>query len=872
MADSENTFEVTMAAASFTTFHPLAFQYVEALLSRTAYQNHPFRGEWQAYKDCAKGLTANSTWYAVKTIMGLTNIDDYKNVLNRCPGINQYLHIRRTNQRFNSKITCSVLKPVPDIPITPTAVPITHDSDHPSASVRHVTHTAPQDNNPQARPRNTMQPNDQNITTTVPDAPRSPSPARLTLLQDGYAIVTANWADKSFEQFFYQAFPIVNAWCAANPTTSNGQVWDQAIKTGLPPIASWTTVSQALAIENLRMFYTFLTKMDTVQRVFDLQWISPNSFSYRQEHASASITSDTATASANTTDRTVTHWISQLQQRYESAAAQLDTKFTDLQDKVIGSTTRLENFINSYNIKIQNMSHDIATFDNTFLHKSALAYDKITEASNKAVHTIKTSMAPLLQEAKELFRDYTQEQINEADRIYEDLVEQAVSSIYDTTQEALDQIADQYDDAKQPAMATPSHTTRPISGDVRNHTPVDNPPPRFPTPWSTKRQSNDASARQPTRPASPPVQQQHVSSMPDNTEINIISPVSPFQMDHQKFIKYVEVTYCGNIFEFYNKLQNFCLHWGVALKGIDDIKHGQSLCPELVNGTRVTPSDYKRMSHALYEKLQSTECIPPSYSALRNAINRYSKSMDGYKTLYDILEDYLPSLKKEPEFPAPHSDDFANIHEYANQFDAFLTFESLSDPPRLYNDRAKIRKFISGLGPAYANAIPRLEALLDAWHEPNPTPWMLELNTLPKTIDKYVGGNAIIRAAQGFHKNDRNTKHQAHIDAPSIPAPDKDACGACHIRGHTAVECHAWGKTLLLSRFSRNAPEASKTKAINNYLDRLKQPRPKRSQMRATVRKLVEDNNVDDILALFCSECSDDETPAPQAYLRSDDE
>ena len=131
--------EVTMAAASFTSFHPLAFQYVEALLSRPANQNHPFRGEWQAYKDCAKGLTATSTWYAVKTIMGLTNIDDYKNVLNRCPGITQYLHIRRTNQRYTSKITYSVLKPVPDIPITPATLPIATETDHPSARVRHKT-------------------------------------------------------------------------------------------------------------------------------------------------------------------------------------------------------------------------------------------------------------------------------------------------------------------------------------------------------------------------------------------------------------------------------------------------------------------------------------------------------------------------------------------------------------------------------------------------------------------------------------------------------------------------------------------------------------------------------------------------------------
>jgi hypothetical protein len=127
--------------------------------------------------------------------------------------------------------------------------------------------------------------------------------------------------------------------------------------------------------------------------------------------------------------------------------------------------------------------------------------------------------------------------------------------------------------------------------------------------------------------------------------------------------------------------------------------------------------------------------------------------MDGYKTMYDILEDYLPSLKKEPEFPAPYSDDFADVHAYSNQFEAWLTFERLSDPPRIYSERAKIRKFISGLGLSYSTAIPRLEAFLDAWHEPNPTPWMLELHTLPKTVEKYSTGSGVIRAANAHQKN-----------------------------------------------------------------------------------------------------------------------
>lgn len=91
MTTSTEDIEVTMVSDSFKTFHPLAFKYVETLLALPVNHNHPSRGEWQSYKECNKGLTAASTWHAIKTIMGIKNIDDYKNVILRCPDIKSYL-------------------------------------------------------------------------------------------------------------------------------------------------------------------------------------------------------------------------------------------------------------------------------------------------------------------------------------------------------------------------------------------------------------------------------------------------------------------------------------------------------------------------------------------------------------------------------------------------------------------------------------------------------------------------------------------------------------------------------------------------------------------------------------------------------------
>ena len=136
-----------------------------------------------------------------------------------------------------------------------------------------------------------------------------------------------------------------------------------------------------------------------------------------------------------TMGRIVNQWFTKLQQKYDTAAATMDNTIVTLQDKVISSTTRLENFVNSYTVEIQHMSHDITTLNNTFQHKTACAYDKITEATNKAILNVCNSIEPAIQEAKHQFWNFTHDHINEADCIYDDLVEQAASTICDTTQE-----------------------------------------------------------------------------------------------------------------------------------------------------------------------------------------------------------------------------------------------------------------------------------------------------------------------------------------------------------------------------------------------------------------------------------------------------
>jgi len=238
--------------------------------------------------------------------------------------------------------------------------------------------------------------------------------------------------------------------------------------------------------------------------------------------------------------------------------------------------------------------------------------------------------------------------------------------------------------------------------------------------------------------------------------------------------------------------------------------------------------------------------------------------------MYDILEDFLPRLNKDPEFPAPHSDDFATIHEYADQFEAFIQFEKLADPPRIYGLRDQVRRFIKNLGPAYASAVPRVEILLDGWKDPDPPPPPLEMHSLPKTIENYASSpnQAIIRAANGNvyqhttqNKQLSNNRYQQQGDKFDKDPP----CDACHIPGHHATDCNAWAKSLILARYGRHANDAAKKQAIDNYMARIKNNRNRRSKMKATIRQLVDARQIDEILALIPLDSSSDEeaTPTP---------
>ena len=109
--------------------------------------------------------------------------------------------------------------------------------------------------------------------------------------------------------------------------------------------------------------------------------------------------------------------------------------------------------------------------------------------------------------------------------------------------------------------------------------------------------------------------------------------------------------------------------------------------------------------------------------------------------------------------------------------------------------------------------------------------------------------------------SNKSTQSIQHFQKGKSQPTTTTQCDACGLQGHIAVECNAWAKFLLVSKFNKNADESKKAKAIANYLERAQTPKQRRHQLKATIRHLVEHNQIDEIIAMIQpDEGSEEET------------
>ena len=85
------------------------------------------------------------------------------------------------------------------------------------------------------------------------------------------------------------------------------------------------------------------------------------------------------------------------------------------------------------------------------------------------------------------------------------------------------------------------------------------------------------------------------------------------------------------------------------------------------------------MADALYQLLALIDTVGTEHTEVRNILQRYATHTNGYAALYEIMERIHPALNPDAKLTAPLSINCHDIHDYANQLDAYLLHNSLEN-------------------------------------------------------------------------------------------------------------------------------------------------------------------------------------------------
>lgn len=117
-------------------------------------------------------------------------------------------------------------------------------------------------------------------------------------------------------------------------------------------------------------------------------------------------------------------------------------------------------------------------------------------------------------------------------------------------------------------------------------------------------------------------------------------------LNHDAALKRAKIQYTGigDMFVFYNQLLNGMEQFGVFLTPLNQVRYNDSLCPKAYNNVLITEQRYQSMASTLYQKLQNPDVVPLDHTSIRNIINRFAETNDGYQVLYAMLELVHPAL------------------------------------------------------------------------------------------------------------------------------------------------------------------------------------------------------------------------------------
>jgi hypothetical protein len=269
-----------------------------------------------------------------------------------------------------------------------------------------------------------------------------------------------------------------------------------------------------------------------------------------------------------------------------------------------------------------------------------------------------------------------------------------------------------------------------------------------------------------------------------------------------------------------------------------------SLCPNSYNNIVISEYRKQSMANTIYQKLQNPDVIPMEYTSIRNIINQYAKSTDGYAVLYSMLELVHPALQTDAVILPPKSHECdEDIRLYAQKFDAWLRYETYANRP--FSPREQVNHFIRELSSAFNPAVSRIRRLLDAWNPFDTTvPEVLKITSLPNTIERYMMEETGTSLPQIRRMRDgkfaKRLPAKLQTDNPKQDIVDK-YCNFCGQHGHISMNCEFMAKLLIANESLAKVDTKSKKELQDNYKNEQRKCREKRLKKQTNIiRKLLD--------------------------------
>lgn len=309
----------TATPGQFKEFQMKIFEVIQVIVKKPENAHHPFTVSWtKLCKNPRNPMSADTSWRSVKNLLGLQDIFGYRDYIQQCPAITEYIKFapsQATKTGFDFGVYDHLLdeenpveaatlpssSPSVDSPSTTgTESYIIDFTDHqfldlanqkmPAKPSTVLEIAAPKDDHSSETrtdcdtistkneqlsltPKQTNVNNPPNI-VSVTTAGNSDSKQHDAIPDDADILWSATDESPDFRQTHYRMFETANMWYQQDSAVNHPfhLKWRKALYAGLQSTTKWERVAKILKLQYVKDYITFMKECPSIQEQYELRW------------------------------------------------------------------------------------------------------------------------------------------------------------------------------------------------------------------------------------------------------------------------------------------------------------------------------------------------------------------------------------------------------------------------------------------------------------------------------------------------------------------------------------------------------------------------------------------------------------------------